>query len=329
MTTRKAISIINGILSSIPDVDTVDPGGGITFAVGASPVITQADKTTSSSTGADFIIRAQNATGASSNGGSIQIKSGTGTVEAGSITMSLGNTQVFEATDGTITLSPGGAETIVMASSFVDVGSYINTTSVTLFCNESLYFNINGDSIFTMHTSDGYYNLTYGENSSLVEINQSQRSGTGANAGATMLIRAQQGQNQTVAAANNNGGDIIISGGLPGTGGNGEFGTPSAGSIIFYSGEDLIGTFTTEYFTTAGTYNILSGGGLGLEAGFGNLAIISNQSVALFVGATLRLQANTTGLGFFGTSPVARPTGVAVTAAGIHAALVSLGLITA
>ena len=33
--------------------------------------------------------------------------------------------------------------------------------------------------------------------------------------------------------------------------------------------------------------------------------------------------------GFFGTTPAARPTGVAVDAAGIHAALVTLGLITA
>lgn len=34
-------------------------------------------------------------------------------------------------------------------------------------------------------------------------------------------------------------------------------------------------------------------------------------------------------LGFFGTAPVAKPTGVAVSAAGVHAALVSLGLIGA
>ncbi len=38
---------------------------------------------------------------------------------------------------------------------------------------------------------------------------------------------------------------------------------------------------------------------------------------------------NTPAIGFFGIAPVARPTGVAVTAAGIHAALVTLGLITA
>lgn len=34
-------------------------------------------------------------------------------------------------------------------------------------------------------------------------------------------------------------------------------------------------------------------------------------------------------MGFFGTAPIAKPTGVAVSAAGIHAALVSLGLIAA
>lgn len=38
---------------------------------------------------------------------------------------------------------------------------------------------------------------------------------------------------------------------------------------------------------------------------------------------------STTGIGFYGTAPVAKPTGVAVTAAGVHAALVTLGLIAA
>lgn len=33
-------------------------------------------------------------------------------------------------------------------------------------------------------------------------------------------------------------------------------------------------------------------------------------------------------IGFYGTAPIAQQTGVAVTAAGIHAALVNLGLIT-
>lgn len=41
------------------------------------------------------------------------------------------------------------------------------------------------------------------------------------------------------------------------------------------------------------------------------------------------IRASSAGLGFYNAAPIARPTGVAVTAAGIHAALVSLGLIAA
>ena len=53
------------------------------------------------------------------------------------------------------------------------------------------------------------------------------------------------------------------------------------------------------------------------------------NAVAMIGGSLSRVTADGTGLGFFATTPVARPTGVAVTAAGIHAALVTLGLITA
>jgi hypothetical protein len=44
-------------------------------------------------------------------------------------------------------------------------------------------------------------------------------------------------------------------------------------------------------------------------------------------GGTRQVQVDNTGVGFFGAAPTAKPTGVAVTAAGVHAALVSLGLI--
>ena len=47
------------------------------------------------------------------------------------------------------------------------------------------------------------------------------------------------------------------------------------------------------------------------------------------VGFDIRSQAGVVQLGFFGGTPVEKPTGVAVTAAGIHAALVSLNLIAA
>lgn len=58
-------------------------------------------------------------------------------------------------------------------------------------------------------------------------------------------------------------------------------------------------------------------------------ALIGPMSLTKADGTTKLIESNATGLGFYGATPVARPTGVAVDAAGIHAALVSLGLITA
>lgn len=51
-----------------------------------------------------------------------------------------------------------------------------------------------------------------------------------------------------------------------------------------------------------------------------------NRQVALDISG---ISINSDSIGFFGQSPISRPTGVPVTAAGIHAALVALGLITA
>ena len=58
-----------------------------------------------------------------------------------------------------------------------------------------------------------------------------------------------------------------------------------------------------------------------LEDGI-NLSVGTTTGTKIGSGSTQKL-------GFFGTTPAARPTGVAVDAAGIHAALVTLGLITA
>lgn len=55
-----------------------------------------------------------------------------------------------------------------------------------------------------------------------------------------------------------------------------------------------------------------------------------NIQVAKGTGTKIGTEGGATGqkLGFFGATPVVQRTGVAVSAAGIHAALVSLGLIT-
>lgn len=61
----------------------------------------------------------------------------------------------------------------------------------------------------------------------------------------------------------------------------------------------------------------------------GDSMTIQRSSGAGWSGGTSRIEINGTGIGFFAVTPVAQQTGVAVTAAGIHAALVNLGLITA
>jgi len=57
--------------------------------------------------------------------------------------------------------------------------------------------------------------------------------------------------------------------------------------------------------------------------------VLSAYDTAVREGLRIRGNGSGPAIGFFGTAPAARPTGVAVTAAGIHAALVTLGLITA
>lgn len=55
----------------------------------------------------------------------------------------------------------------------------------------------------------------------------------------------------------------------------------------------------------------------------GNAILVNTGSNAVRLGATGG------SIGFYGTTPIALQTGVAVTAAGVHAACVALGLFTA
>lgn len=96
-------------------------------------------------------------------------------------------------------------------------------------------------------------------------------------------------------------------------------------------------------YCAAGSYVEMQGGGVtnytagwfyadDNTASFGNndgeFRVNTTESAISYDGND-RVVVNATGIGFFGATPVAQPTGVAVTAGGIHAALVSLGLITA
>lgn len=61
-----------------------------------------------------------------------------------------------------------------------------------------------------------------------------------------------------------------------------------------------------------------------------HLQLLDGKNIQLAKGVGTKIGTEATQkLGFYGTTPVAQQTGVAVSSAGIHAALVSLGLITA
>jgi len=68
--------------------------------------------------------------------------------------------------------------------------------------------------------------------------------------------------------------------------------------------------------------------GAGFGYGANNLLVEPTGEISLQHGAVKKIRTTSTGIGFYGTAPIAKPTSVAVTAAGIHAALVSLGLIS-
>lgn len=73
-------------------------------------------------------------------------------------------------------------------------------------------------------------------------ISQGQLAGTGANAGQPLAFTAQQGQNQSGGAANNNGGDVNVSSGLAGTGGAGAAGL--VGTVGMFAGSTRVADFT-------------------------------------------------------------------------------------
>jgi len=93
---------------------------------------------------------------------------------------------------------------------------------------------------------------------------------------------------------------------------------PSGANYLIHAAAGAAGT--TEKFSVTNT-------GLGTFAGGVALADASDLTIGTTTGSKIG-QASSK-IGFFNATPVAKPTGVAVDAASIHAALVSLGLISA
>lgn len=121
MAIRQVTSIINGLVTKVPDTDTIQPGFGLTFSSTVTPQITQADKTTNGGTGATFTIQAQHETGTTSIGGKLVLQSGSGTSSNGIIefksgTTTLGNMFLNGGTDWRFALDSGLTDILFQAN---------------------------------------------------------------------------------------------------------------------------------------------------------------------------------------------------------------------
>lgn len=133
-------------------------------------------------------------------------------------------------------------------------------------------------------------------------------------------------------ATASNGGIVYIVGGIgsgqqsggPVTiqGGNGGGLTAPAGAVTIEGGTGVADSAAGGDVTIRAGHAIFSGGVPGTLRLTSAFTFPDPTPVAIEIGPDGTM-------GFFDTAPVPRPTGVAVDAAGIHAALVSLGLITA
>ena len=113
-------------------------------------------------------------------------------------------------------------------------------------------------------------------------------------------------------------------------GGNTTLGTSAGRAFTTGSYNTAIGNAAGYSGTTAtlsGTVTIgADSGGAAAQATADNQFVLGTANHNVLIPGTLKVSGY---VGFYGTTPVAKPTGVAVDAAGIHAALVTLGLIAA
>lgn len=105
--------------------------------------------------------------------------------------------------------------------------------------------------------------------------------------------------------------------------------TFSALSLVAGTSTDVIGTALSVIRNNAAVGRIdNNSSGLRVQAQAGTLQLRNTSNVGIDISSTSIALANLN-LGFYGSTPISRPSGVPVTAEGIHAALVNLGLITA
>lgn len=194
------------------------------------------------------------------------------------------NAITFTSTDTSPTLSQANVTTASAtgqsltvqaqnATGTTSVGGALNLTSGTGTTSSGLV-NINiGATLTGIFNSadpdaDGYAEwLAVGSSITNPRLYQVTLSGTGANAGQTLKVNAQAGQQQTGANANNNGGNLVFATGAAGTGGSGAAGLD--GYMYFMTGTHVVASMLPNKFvfnqgrrrnvtSVTGTYSVLA-----------------------------------------------------------------------
>ena len=252
------------------------------------------------------------------------------TAPAGSTTqIQFNNAGAFGATAGfsyntsTSTFNIAPANTNVIIEPVAPTGSQ-TSTSISLRTKNASATNGAGGNIF-VSTGSGLGTGASGRisfstaASSNVSGSISFVAGNGTNSGGAMTFAAGAGT-----GTNSNGGGIQIQSGIgngTGSGGGLEIIGGNCVGTGFGGGFAMFGGFAS--LGVGGDFQLIAGGG-GAASGSLYIGTDSNPSCLTI---TEDGSANSQ-MGFFNATPVAQPTAVPVTAAGIHAALVSLGLIT-
>lgn len=248
------------------------------------------------------------------------------------------------AGDTNATNAPGGGDYLYLYGSDAEVRGgtvTINGTHESALAYGGTASVIGGDGIVaTFNGTDAY--ATGGGSALLIGGRASALDGDGSvNWGGTVV--AVGGSPGGAGGVNLIGGQGILTGTaggqitiVGGTGTNGDGGPVNidggtslgfdAGDVTVRGGLSQNGDGGTVIIEGGGT---VSGDGGHVQLRAGN-SIGTDGSVFLSRADGLPLvEVNSTGLGFYSTAPIAKPTGVPVDAAGIHAALVALGLIGA
>lgn len=120
--------------------------------------------------------------------------------------------------------------------------------SLNFLAFDYLFNDSSGNPILSLAVGGGAPVLAFADGSDYPNptFTQTQLPGNGATAGQTFTIVGQKGQNQNGVNANNNGGPVVVQGGLAGTGGSGAAGSSGQVTVKSNGANGVVGLEATD-----------------------------------------------------------------------------------